>query len=304
VTVSAEKNEIKIFSDTERSLPVIDPNQRESYISIGAFLENMSEAFEIYGYHIELTLNDNENDSLCATVVYEKTSSSIDESSTSIFKRRHSNKSAFKTDEISDNIIDNLLEKHGDYLRYYPAGSDDGQYISNATLTAYTQQANEQNARDELADWLRFSNSEAKEKKDGLPAEQLGLRGIVKVFYYLTTNRESSKGDTFAGQGVDKTKAQLSGCAGFFLITGRDGKEDWIEAGMHLEAFWLDAVRHNIAIQPMSAALEETPYCDEISDKFGADGKVQMILRAGLVDDYGENAGIRRDLKEFVYLEK
>jgi hypothetical protein len=72
---------------------------------------------------------------------------------------------------------------------------------------------------------------------------------------------------------------------------------------MHLQTFWLDAVRHGIAIQPMSAALGESPYREELAEKYAAENKLQMILRAGLVDVYGENAMIRRDLNEFIILD-
>ncbi len=53
----------------------------------------------------------------------------------------------------------------------------------------------------------------------------------------------------------------------------------------------------------MSQMLEEAPYLDEIQDKLGLDKPVQMILRTGLVDDYGKNHKIRRDIKDFVFLE-
>jgi hypothetical protein len=299
-----------VFLDTGRTLSVIDPNRREAYICIGAFLENLSEAFEAYGYLVELTLDNHENDALCATVTYEKILSAMTKiHSPDAFLRRHGDKSAFKTAAIPENIINALILKHGAYAHYFPANSKDGQYISKTTLAAIMKQSNNQSIRDELSEWLRFSDSEAKNKKDGLPAELMGLSGIMKSLYYLMINRKSSGSDAFAKLGIIKTKTQLKGCAGFFLITGQHGKKGWIEAGMHMEAFWLDAVRHNIAINPMSAALEEAACASEISGRFAQitqnapETRVQMILRAGIVNKYGKNAGIRRDIKDFVRLD-
>ena len=63
---------------------------------------------------------------------------------------------------------------------------------------------------------------------------------------------------------------------------------------------WLKAVEAGISIHPMSQALEEEPYCDEISDELNTNMPVQMVLRAGYVKEYGENNKIRRDLCDYV----
>ena len=304
VGASPEKGELNIYLDRQRALPAIDPERKEPVIAIGAFTQNLIEAFESSGYRSDIALNEDKDHPLCATLSYTKAASFAPKTSAfDVFSLRHSDKSAFKKEALPESILSKLLTEHGSAVHYYSGSGDDGSFLAETTLKAFIQQSNDQEARDELAQWLRFSDAETRERKDGLPAEQLGLSGFMKTFYYLTTNRESASGDTFAQQGIDKARTQLDGCAGFFLVTGGEGKRAWLETGMRLEAFWLDATRAGIAIHPMSAALQERPFKQEVTERFGQGKSVHMILRAGLSGNYGKNAGIRRDLNEFMFLE-
>ena len=63
-------------------------------------------------------------------------------------------------------------------------------------------------------------------------------------------------------------------------------------------------VRNNhLAIQPLSAALEEPHTRELLAYKLNTKDKLQMILRLGYVDDYGKNYKIRRDLHDYIKVE-
>ena len=148
---------------------------------------------------------------------------------------------------------------------------------------------------------MRFSNTEVEQKKDGISAEMIGLNGIIKAFYYLTTNHKNAENDTFATQGIETAEKQTENCSAFFVITGNDTIIDWIEAGRKTQAFWYRCVENNISIQPLSAMFEVAPYSEAIQSELGVtEESVQMILRAGYVNDYGENVGVRRNLKDYI----
>lgn len=76
-----------------------------------------------------------------------------------------------------------------------------------------------------------------------------------------------------------------------------------IRSGMNLESFWLDAVQYGISIQPVSQMLEEDAFRKQLAQTLGLSQPPQMILRAGYVDDYGENNKIRRNISMFTSLE-
>ena len=68
---------------------------------------------------------------------------------------------------------------------------------------------------------------------------------------------------------------------------------------MHFERFWLDAVELGISIHPMSQILEEEPFASNAMKELSLNVPVQMIVRAGINSDYGQNNRIRRDIGSF-----
>lgn len=308
VTAYPDKKQLMIELDDKRSLENVDPKDREAYISIGAFLKNMETAFKAYGYNVNIETMDVENtndieksNNIVAKVTYSGGSEEIVKPELlNLIEKRHTDKSKFDNSNLPEDIVNKLLEKSTDNIKYYPKDSEAGTYLAEGTLKAMDIQSSNQEKRDELADWLRFSDTETLAKKDGLSAEQLGISGVKKIFYYMFSNKESAKKDSFANQGVDMTKGQVNNCSGFIILTGDNNQKDLINTGMILEDFWLEAVSENVSVHPMSQMLEEEEYKNEISSKLNTDKPVQMILRVGKVKEYGENAKIRRDLSEFV----
>lgn len=62
----------------------------------------------------------------------------------------------------------------------------------------------------------------------------------------------------------------------------------------------VDCVGENVALQPMSAMLEVSLYREAMREELGLSQSAQMLLRAGYVEKYGENAAVRRDLSEYI----
>ncbi|GHV47899.1 hypothetical protein FACS189499_06240 [Clostridia bacterium] len=306
VKISPQISQISVYLDTERTLEKVDSTNREAYISIGAYVENLLAAFEAYGYETKLKIPDDSGENL-TVLTYKKVSDSeikseINSKIIGNILLRHTDKSEFLSKSIDKNDIDFLL-KNNSNLYYFGSESDSFEYIKTATIEANKIQAENQEKRDELADWFRFSNGETIAKKDGLPAEQLGFSGLKKVIYYLITSRQTAKGDTFAEQGVETAENQVENSAGFFVLTGNDTKKELIETGMALQSFWLNATELGISVQPISQILEEIPYKNDIKKELNIDTQIQMILRVGYVRNYGENAQIRRDLNEYIAIE-
>ncbi len=297
------EQKITIYLDEKRALDQVDHENREAYISIGAYVQNLVSAFEAYGYSTDLQIKDPGGEDF-VVVTYEKVPNApMSDRIISQIVSRHSDKRPFSTDGIDETHIKALLNSTSG-LYYFGNTSESFSYLKDTAMAAYEVQSSNQGVRDELAEWLRFSNEEAMKEKDGLPAEQLGFSGLKKALYYLFTSRETARGDTFAKQGNQTARNQLEHCSGFFVLTSADSRKELIKAGMELEKFWLNAVQYKIAVHPMSQALEEVPYKNEIQKKLNVNEPVQMVLRVGYVKEYGQNARIRRDLSEYITVEK
>jgi hypothetical protein len=123
----------------------------------------------------------------------------------------------------------------------------------------------------------------------------MGLTGIKKWFVSAFYDQNTVMSASFRKQTVQSTKEQATNCAGFFLICSPDGTvESLINTGQLLQRFWLAATARKIAVHPMSSVLEESPWREELGAKLGINGKVQMVLRVGYVNDYGTRISQRR----------
>ena len=250
------ENRLQISIDESRVLNVVDSEKREAYISLGCYIETMSVAFNAYGYDTQVNCDD-----LSVQVTYQKRdNATVDTVKLSLIDKRHTDKSAYSNGKIEQKTVTALLNKYS-AITLYQNGDENFDYIKRISMDAVTVQSANQAYRDELAEWMRFSDKEAESKLDGITADMIGLKGIVKTFYYWTTTRESAKGDKFAQQGIDTAKNQLNNCGAFAIITGGSTFEELINTGRKTQAFWFDCTENNIAVQPFSAALETEPFC-------------------------------------------
>lgn len=302
IQLHPKDGQLLIGIDETRILAVVDSSKREAYISLGCYLANLQTAFEAYGYDIKLDVYDKPDENgFISKVTYKKTRDKVDYTALKTIEKRHTDKSVYKDTPIAQEVADTIIL---DNSICYLEGSDNFEYLKKGTLDAILVQSANQAYRDELAEWMRFSDHEVVEKQDGISAEQMGLKGMVKTFYYWTTSHESAKGDTFAKQGINTATNQLEGCKGFLAVTGDNTIKGWVNSGLDSEKIWLKCVEQNISVQPMSAMLETEPFAQSIQKDLGTDKPVQMILRIGYVNEYGKNRNIRRDLKEYISVER
>lgn len=296
-----QEQKMMIFIDTERLLEIVDPECRELYISVGCYIEALTFAFDAYGYDSMVEYADfaDTHTEIVTISYFRRENAVINNRQIVTIKCRHTDKRSYNTDRINAEVITQLL-KDTDGIYCYETGTEEFEYLKNGTIEAVSKQSAEAAYRKELNQWMRFSNKEVEQKKDGISAEMIGLNGITKVFYYLTTNHKNAESDTFATQGMNTAKKQTENCSAFFVITGNNTIIDWIEVGRKTQAFWYRCVEKNISVQPLSAMLEVVPYSEDIQSELDITESVQMILRAGYVNDYGENVGVRRNLKDYI----
>ena len=190
VFVDLDNNNIKMSMDKARTLKEVDSTNREAYISIGAFTENLVKAFEAYGYEAKLEVWDSDEE-LVSTIYRKINDNKIDNDTLDLIMKRHTDKSSFFNKNLNSDDVDRLLDGISNAV-YFENGSESCDYLRKSAISAMEQQAYDKNKAEELSKWLRLSDEETIRNKDGLSAEQLGLTGIIKTFYYMSTTHEST----------------------------------------------------------------------------------------------------------------
>ncbi|MFV0506163.1 MAG: hypothetical protein ACK5L5_05560 [Bacteroidales bacterium] len=273
-----DNSSFEVSLEAERLLPEVDPQSREAWISIGAFVENCVLAADDLGFQAEV-LFQNQAVKVC---LHQNTGTEITNKNRQLIEKRQTIRTPFLSKPIADSIITELCSSP--QVQYHSLHSLQGESIQKLSLTAYEQQAYNTAKTEELGKWMSFSAKEEHEKKLGLTPPMMGMSRVEHIFFNLFLNKRSVSKKSFAKASVSKAKKQLEACSGYLLITSPQGDwESWFNSGRLLERVWLKGTAYELAVHPMSQVLEETRYYTLLKSELNISSEIQMILRVGKV---------------------
>lgn len=290
-----------IGNDKSRWLPAVDPTQRETIISIGAFIQNMELAANIAGYSCQYKLlaetNQDEN---IMEVWLQKRSGATKYDINKLIKRR-TVRSGYLADSLKREDASYILEGEQDYSYFISNGTREYLWLNEQTIEANRIQAYRDDAQKELSEWIRFSSEDARKKLDGLTLAGMELKGfpgwLLRNFY----SQEDVMKSNFREQGIDKVRKQVSQSAGWMILTCSDDTvASLLETGRRFQRIFLKVRDRQIAIHPMTQILEETITKEHVNTSIGINESIQFILRLGYLKDYPEPVSVRRPVNWFV----
>jgi len=298
-----------IGSDKKRWLPAVDPENREMLLGIGAFLENMVLAAGTFGYSVDVKIiAKNRTDADIADIRLRK--DKVQEFPVEKFKKRRTVRSNFLDQEIKGDDL-KYITKHdtrpclvqiqSPHSSYFPNNSPQGKYLQAGTIEANRAQAFRDPAQEELANWIRWSNKEAKQYRNGLTPESMEIKGIAGFFVRSFYDRQSVLKKSFRDQTVDVAAKQVKTCGGWLVVTSSDSSiPALIEHGRVFQNMLLKIRDKMIAIHPMTQMLEEKPWKDQVAKELGVTGEVQWILRISYLKSYPDPVSLRMPVSWFV----
>lgn len=175
-----------------------------------------------------------------------------------------------------------------------------GKLLAKKEYEAYAIQSHNKQSGDELAEWIRFSDKDVKEKRDGLTTAGMGIKGIGGFVVRTFFRPEDSKKESFVSQGIEKTKEQVENCGGWIIITREDDIiEDCINAGRLYERISLSCRKLNIGFHPMNQVIEEDEFENLLNNDLKLKGKIMFVARIGYVNNYPEPVSLRRPVESF-----
>jgi hypothetical protein len=304
-----EPNHWMIGSDRKRWLPAVDPENREMLLGIGAFLESMTLAAGTFGYGVDIRIiTKNRTDTDIADIRLKK--GKTQEFPLEKIKKRRTVRSNFLDQEIKGDDL-KYITKHdtrpclvqvpSPHSFYFPNNSAQGKYLQEGTIEANRTQASRDPAQEELANWIRWSNKDAKQYRNGLTPESMEIKGIAGLFVRSFYDRQSVLKKSFRDQTVDVVAKQVKTCGGWLVVTSSDASiPALIEHGRVFQNMLLKIRDRMIAIHPMTQMLEEKPWRDQVAKGLGLTGEVQWILRVGYLKSYPDPVSLRMPVSWFV----
>ncbi|WP_081898820.1 Acg family FMN-binding oxidoreductase [Herbidospora cretacea] len=289
---AVDGEEIMLRSDTDRRLPVSDPQGREMTISCGAALFNLRTAVHAMGRRpLIRTLPDPDRPGLVATVRVGPAEPAPDEicALRDEIPRRRTHRGGFSGRPVPGDLVDRLVGLAAmENVRLRPLRSERAVRI----LAALTTAAQESQARDPgfEREMIRWGLRPGSPRRDGVPADAYPRRDAQPDLEFAP--RDYSRGQ---GWGDDDGRPSETGVV-VLLTTAGDQPADWVRAGQALESVLLYASSLGVRAAFHTQTLEY-PLLREFIRRQLCDGEQpQVILRLGY--PIGTSPAVRRPLVE------
>lgn len=290
-----------IGNDKTKWLPGVDPTQRETMLSIGAFLQNLEYAAGNLGYECQFNLLAISNQDAHVTEV-KLIKSAIQFYDVNQIRQRRTVRSNYMNKVLKKEDVKFLVSNDQDFIRYIPNTSKEHIWVNRQTIEANRIQSYRDPAQKELSEWIRFSSKDAKYHCDGLSTAGMEIDGIpgwvARNFY----GKASVMKRGFRDQNIGNVSKQVSQSAGWILITSIDDSvASLLETGKRMQRLFLKVREKSIALHPMTQILEEPSIHRQFVESIEMGSKTQFILRTGYVNTYPDPVSLRRSLETIIF---
>lgn len=272
---SAQRWQLRL--DPSRRLGVVDPHEREAWISVGAFGTTLEASAAARGLHLDFAGIDSADGSVDIT-----TASATSDSAwlASLRSRR-----CLRRDLGAVAVDPALWQAAPDYAslrcQFLPFPDDAARLISQRTLEAESVQQGMDAVWQELADWIRWSAAAERRQPTGLTPAAMELPLAVRLWVAASYGREEVMAQDFRLRSLQQCRQYVGEGAGWLVIaTTADDRAAWLSAGRCLQRAWLQATRLGLAVHPMSQALEVPALRSDLARHLGL-GHLQLLLRIG-----------------------
>ncbi len=268
---------ITVLPNLEVTLPVVDRNNRELFISLGCAVENLCIAANYFGYTTHIT------ECSMEAIILELTKNGLTNEDPLFhqIEKRQTNRNIYNGNKISDGILQQLQsvpKENG--IRFY--FTEINTPLAN-TITQYIMKGNEIQMADiafknELLSWMRFNKKQVEATHNGLsylvfgnpPLPKILARPIVSFFLKPNVQNKS-----------DRKKIDSS--SHFIVCTTRqDTIEEWINLGRTLQRFLLKVTEIGISYAFLNQPCEVAALALDLREKLPVkEEHPTLIMRIG-----------------------
>lgn len=270
---------VLLYADRTRSLPVVDPYDRELVISCGACLFYLRLAMRHFGYeaHVE-PLPDGSVPDLLARVRLGERAEASDEVHM-LFRaipQRRTNRKAFEDRTVPEPLLMALRELAGREGAWLRVLETEGERRATATLTAEADRVQwaDKRFRRELATWLQ---PERGVSRDGLSGSTLGFEGLLAY----TAPKLVRTFDLGSGRAAKNLELAEGSPALLVLGTDKDTRAAWLATGQALACVLLRAAADGVSASFLNQAIEVAQLRSQLPSILGRSGFPQIVLRVG-----------------------
>ena len=283
---------VEIHPDFDRRLPVVDPDDRELFVSLGCAVENLCLAAQTKGYKSAVSVGDK-------GVITVSLAEEAGVKPSPLFNQidaRQTNRSVYNGEEIALDVLKKLQSirsEKGISVHYYTRQTKQFNDIEQYVLQGNTRQMQNEAFKAELKSWMRFNKKHQDQTLDGLSYAVFGAPNVPR---WMAEPIMSMAINTKTQNKADRDK--IDSASHLVLFTTRENsRREWVSLGRTLQRFLLTAAELGVAHAYLNQPNEEAEIASEMTRTLGLNGEYPTILlRIG----YGERQAYskRRAVKD------
>jgi nitroreductase len=282
---TATAEQLDVFLDPDRSLPVLDPSGRQQVISCGSAVEFALVSLAAAGRTVEVEVPEDGDDGHLATirVTGRRTPSAEDLVLAEAIGRRHTVRAAFQPRAVAPELVDRFQAEASSYDTWIKPITRSEEEVATVFLISRAEEMEQGDPAylAELQRWLRTDPGAV----DGVPVESVPSgdpharpsNWLIRDF--VVGDREQhpflDAGDPDAPPpDVERPTVVLMG-------TSDDDRRAWLAAGRALGRLLLRATAEGLAASPLTQALDWPATRARLRTRLSLVGHPQMLLRMG-----------------------
>lgn len=269
---------IEIIPDFSKTLPVVDADNRELFISLGCAVENLCIGASNFRYQSDMQIAEDGT----ITVLLTRSDDVVPDSLIRQIAVRQTNRNIYDYKIIENDVLERCLSVMSNrnelQIHCWKNGTAQFDTITNCIIKGNILQMENKNFTDELKYWMRYNKKDSESKQDGLSYDVFGAPNLPKfiskpAMSAFLNSEKQNKGD----------KKKIESSSHFVLFTTANNQiSDWIKLGRYMQRFLLISTQENIAHSYMNQPCEVIGLRDELRQKLPVNNAFpQIILRIG-----------------------
>lgn len=286
---------IEVYADYSRRLPLMDPDDRELLMSVGAAIFNLRVAASHFGYETEVLHESHTEGTGPIAIVTLRETCGPDLALRSLFpaiQLRRTNRQPFDARPIDPAALAMLCDLADEYPNEIQLLLPrDKERIAELVGRADRVQMQDRALRAELADWVRSNREVA---SDGIAADALGIPEMFSSASAAVLRRL----DVGAMQ-ARRDEALIGSASLLAVVSGEDDQTSLVNAGQLLERLLLTVTLAGLHYSFMNQPVEVRALRNVLGSMIRSPHPPQLLLRIGYALEVTA-ALPRRELREVV----
>ncbi|HJL15914.1 MAG TPA: nitroreductase family protein [Sandaracinaceae bacterium LLY-WYZ-13_1] len=271
---------LEVRADRTRALPVVDPDDRELEMSVGAAIAHLRIAAAHFRRRPAVQLlPDPDDPDLSARLRIDEPAEANDEATRlyEVMARRHTDRGPYVDGAVAEETLaalERAARQEGAWLASATAG-DVKAALADLVAEGDRLQMGDRRFRRELSAWIHPNRTQS---RDGMPGYAFGIendlvsemgRLVVRLF------------DTGKGQAAKDRELAEHSPALIVIGTPEDTSEACLHAGQALAHVWLEATARGLAMSFLNQPIELPELRPSVAETVGHDGFPQVLMRLG-----------------------